>query len=120
MPRILEEPMRTPRLHRLTLLTNGVALLGFGISDLACHKDPPQPPEVIHINAPPIPVPSGATDPPPPGSGSAAASDGGAAPDLSAAASAPAASGFGPAPKPPIHGNAPRSRPGGRSGGQQP
>lgn len=64
--------MRSHRLNRLALLTQGVALIGLGAGNAACSKEPvndpisvnspPQTPEppawdaaAIHINAPPIP-----------------------------------------------------------------
>jgi hypothetical protein len=40
--------MRAHRLRRLRLLTQGVALLGLGGAEAACHD----PPDTIHINAP--------------------------------------------------------------------
>ena len=73
--------MRNHRLNRLALLTQGIALVGFGISTtLACgdpphvNSAPPQSPEPPHVNAPPSPGPvaspsaadAGAADPTPP------------------------------------------------------
>ena len=48
--------MRSHRLNRLALLTQGVALIGLGASDMACSKEPVADP--IHVNSPP-------QDPPP-------------------------------------------------------
>ena len=82
--------MRSHRLSRLTLLTQGIALIGFGMSELACAKEQPTvngpSPEPHHINAPPDPPASASAVPPgselphmnatatPPPSGSAAPS----------------------------------------------
>lgn len=56
--------MHAHRLKRLALLTQGAALVGFGISELACDQSSPPVDDVkkedIHINAPPDPAPSGA------------------------------------------------------------
>jgi hypothetical protein len=41
--------MRSHRLNRLALLTQGVALIGVGAADVACSKEPVAEP--IHINA---------------------------------------------------------------------
>jgi hypothetical protein len=85
--------MRSHRLNRLTLLTQGIALVGFGMSELACGNKPTvngPAPEEPHINAPPTPEPAHVNAMPTPG---------------------PSASGSGSAtpsaPKPPIHTNAP-------------
>lgn len=51
--------MRPHRLSRLTLLTQGIALVGFGVNETACHKDVTYvngPDPDIHINAPPAPM----------------------------------------------------------------
>ncbi len=47
--------MRSHRLNRLALLTQGVALIGLGAADMACSKEPVSEP--IHINSPPQPDP---------------------------------------------------------------
>jgi len=104
--------MRPHRLHRLTLLTRGVALLGLGAPAAACHKAATDGGnEPIHINAPFTPPPADAADPAAPSSSTAAAGapDAGDAPAASAAASAPLL------PRPPIRPNAPRGR--GQGGG---
>jgi hypothetical protein len=58
--------MRPHRLSRLTLLTQGLALIGIGAGESACHKEPmvngPDPD--LHINAPPTPM-DAAPDPTP-------------------------------------------------------
>lgn len=62
--------MYPPRMHdhrfkRLARLTQGVALLGLGVT-AGCHKDPPPlQPDDPHINAPPDP-PASASAPTPP------------------------------------------------------
>jgi hypothetical protein len=73
--------MRDHRLNRLALLTQGVALVGLGISQLGCGKDAAPPNELPHINAPPQPVSTDAAPPvaPPTPSASAASSAGNAA-----------------------------------------
>ena len=43
--------MRSHRLNRLALLTQGAALVGLGLSQLACGKDAAPPNEPIHVNA---------------------------------------------------------------------
>jgi hypothetical protein len=78
--------MRNHRLNRLALLTQGVALVGIGMSALAACNDPPHvnspPPDRPNINSPPQqPLPSaapvepdhvnGPATPPPTASGSA-------------------------------------------------
>jgi hypothetical protein len=55
--------MRNHRLHRLALLTQGVALVGLGMSQLACGKDGAPPGEPIHVNSP---APTPPTPPTPP------------------------------------------------------
>ncbi len=60
--------MRHHRLSRLTLLTQGLALIGLGVGESACHKEPmvngPAPDTDLHINAPPMMDASApATDP---------------------------------------------------------
>lgn len=73
--------MRSHRLSRLALLTQGVALVGLGLSELACSKDPPpvtsgsepphmnappeSPPPPKHVNAPETPPPDASTPLPP-------------------------------------------------------
>jgi len=47
--------MRSHRLNRLALLTQGVALIGLGAADLACSKEPVAEP--IHVNATAQPEP---------------------------------------------------------------
>lgn len=54
--------MRSHRLNRLALLTQGVALIGLGATDLACGKEKTN--EQIHINSPPQPVPTMDAQPP--------------------------------------------------------
>ena len=85
--------MRSHRLNRLTLLTQGIALIGFGMSELACGEKPTMngpAPESPHVNAPPSPEPPHVNAPPSPGpSGSASATP--------------------PSPKPPPHTNAPNT-----------
>ena len=49
--------MRAHRLKRLQLLTQGVALLGLGGVEAACHNEPP---DTVHINAPYTPPDAGA------------------------------------------------------------
>ena len=108
--------MKNHRLSRLTLLTQGIALIGFGMSELACAKEQPnvngpKPDDQLHINAPPQPtasdsavVPTGDNMPhmnataTPPSSASAA-------PSTSGSTTAP--------PKPPMppHTNAPNRKP---------
>jgi hypothetical protein len=105
--------MKNHRLSRLTLLTQGIALIGFGMSELACAKEQPningpKPDDQLHINAPPQPtasdsavVPTGDNMPhmnataTPPSSASAA-------PSTSGSTTAP------PKPLSPPHTNAPR------------
>ena len=48
--------MRSHRLNRLALLTQGVALIGLGAADMACSKEPV--PDPISVNSPPQPEPS--------------------------------------------------------------
>jgi len=54
--------MRSHRLSRLAVLTQGVALVGFGLAEIACSKEPNvngPVKEGPHINAPPDkPTPS--------------------------------------------------------------
>ena len=47
--------MRNHRLGRLALLTQGAALVGLGMTQLACGKDATPPVEPLHVNSPPIP-----------------------------------------------------------------
>lgn len=55
--------MHDHRFKRLARLTQGVALLGLGVT-AGCHKDPPpMQPDEPHINSPPEP-PASATAPP--------------------------------------------------------
>jgi len=59
--------MRSKNLTRLARLTQGIALVGFGASELACAKDSPSggsEPD-FHINAPPTPTPSAPVTAPP-------------------------------------------------------
>jgi len=49
--------MRSKRLERLAQLTRGAALVGLGITEAGCAKEPMEP---IHINAPPDPQPTSA------------------------------------------------------------
>lgn len=127
--------MRSHRLDRLARLTQGVALVGLGITGVACGGEPrvnsPHPDEKPHINAPPeglggIPGASdagGATTPAPVGS-----ADPGKAPTVNSpppspsasASAAPSAGTVGPGkppllnsppPKPPVHTNsAPKTK----------
>ena len=53
--------MRSHRLNRLALLTQGVALVGLGAADIACSKEPV--PEQLHINSPPSPTDAAAPTP---------------------------------------------------------
>ena len=88
--------MRSHRLNRLTLLTQGIALIGFGMSELACgNASPPivngPAPEAPHVNAPPAPTEPAHVNAPPTTAPSGSAS----ATPLS--------------PKPPTHTNAPNT-----------
>lgn len=59
--------MRPHRLGRLTLLTQGLALVGLGAFAPACQKEPSMvngPDPNLHINAPPTPM-DAAADPEP-------------------------------------------------------
>jgi hypothetical protein len=49
--------MRHHRLDRLARLTQGAALVGVGLFDVACNKEPVKP-EEPHINATAMPMPS--------------------------------------------------------------
>jgi hypothetical protein len=49
--------MRHHRLDRLARLTQGAALVGMGLFDVACNKEPVKP-EEPHINSPPQPDPT--------------------------------------------------------------
>lgn len=89
--------MRSHRLSRLAVLTQGVALVGFGLAELACSKEPNvngPVKEGPHINAPPDkPMPSSsAPEPPhvnaPIAQGTSAPSASAAAPSASTAPSA--------------------------------
>ena len=60
--------MRNRRLGRLALLTQGAALVGLGMTQLACRKDATPPAEPVHVNSPPLPP----LPPLPPASASAA------------------------------------------------
>ncbi len=108
--------MHKHRLDRLARLTQGVALLGFGVGSLAaCNNDPkhinsPDPNEPIHVNAtaeptgstaPSAPTPSAST--PPAGTGSPVGMNGPTTPTPSASASGSAA----PKPTTPPHINSP-------------
>jgi hypothetical protein len=73
-------PMRPHRLDRLARLTQGIALVGLGISEAACGGEPrvnaPHPDEQPHVNAPPMghDADAGAASPAAPaGSGTGAA-----------------------------------------------
>ena len=57
--------MRNHRLGRLALLTRGAALVGLGMTQLACGKDATPPTEPSHVNSPPMPRPE--VDAAPPG-----------------------------------------------------
>lgn len=98
--------MRRHRLHRLTLLTQGVALVGLGLAEGACHKDPPPlQPDEPHINAPPDPTVSAPTPPPsvPVHVNAPAPTTPPSAAPLASGAPSAAATG----PKPPKHTNSP-------------
>lgn len=59
--------MRNHRLGRLALLTQGAALVGLGMTQLACRKDATPPAEPVHVNSPPLsPASASAATPPPP------------------------------------------------------
>jgi hypothetical protein len=64
--------MVSHRLSRLTLLTQGAALVGLGLSHLACGNDPPVASptnpvnEPTHVNAPAPPASEAASAPTPP------------------------------------------------------
>jgi hypothetical protein len=51
------ERMRHHRLERLARLTQGAALVGASLFDVACGKEPVKP-EEPHINSPPNPTPT--------------------------------------------------------------
>lgn len=57
--------MRNHRLGRLALLTQGVALVGLGMTQLACGKDASPPVEPVHVNSPPLPEADASTAPTP-------------------------------------------------------
>jgi len=57
--------MRNHRLDRLARLTQGAALVGLGMTQLACSKDGTSPPaEPVHVNSPPMPRPEVDAAPP--------------------------------------------------------
>jgi hypothetical protein len=114
--------MRSHRLDRLALLTQGIALIGFGLADVACGKDgapasdpphlnappapasatpsaPAAPVEPPHVNAPPAPAPSASSSATPSASSATPSASSSAAPSPKASASSNIV--MTPAPKPP-------------------
>jgi hypothetical protein len=105
--------MRSHRLSRLTLLTQGIALIGFGMSELACAKDQPNVngpnPEPLHINAPPTPTASDSAVVPTPDN--MPHMNATATPPASASAAPSSSTTAPPVPSPPRHTNAPSRKP---------